>query len=134
MFQDYLWFLILNKRRFHQFSGIIKTHIVTILVNLHNTMSGRSRSPLSDAPVRILIRPTGFPQLCVKVPKLWTENFEHFLKVTGPHIFGFWLIFDVVSNGLVQIPKLKLFRFHRNKVWIAPLNWKWWVDGKRLRF
>ena len=41
-------------------------------------------------------------------------------KVTGPHIFDYRLIFDVDSDGLVQIPKFRLLRFHRNKVWIGP--------------
>ena len=42
------------------------------------------------------------------------------MKVTGPHDFDFWLIFDVDSDGQVQIPKFKLFRFYRNKVWNGP--------------
>ena len=128
MFQDNLWFLISKKRRFHQLSGIMKTHIITISVYLHNTIKRRSRGPLSDALVRILIRTTVFSQLCVKVSKLWTQNFEHFWKVTGPHIFSFWLIFDVDSDDLVQISKFKLFRIHRNKVWIGPL---WSERSKR---
>ena len=122
MFQDNLWFLISKKRRFHQLSGIMKTHIITISVYLHNTIKRRSRGPLSDALVRILIRTTVFSQLCVKVSKLWTQNFEYFWKVTGPHIFSFWLIFDVDSDDLVQISKFKLFRIHRNKVWIGPIR------------
>ena len=124
MFQDNLWFLILNKRRFDQFSEIMKTHIITISVYLHNTIKRRSRGPLSDALVRILIRTTVFSQLCVKVSKLWTQNFEYFWKVTGPHIFSFWLIFDVDSDDLVQISKFNFFRIHRNKVWIGPMPGK----------
>ena len=58
--QDNLWFLILNKCRFHQFSEIMETNIITILALLHNTILQRSRGLLSDAQVRILIRPTVF--------------------------------------------------------------------------
>ena len=41
------------KRLFHQISGIRKTHVIIILVYLHNTLLQTSRGPLSDAPVRI---------------------------------------------------------------------------------
>ena len=132
LLKEDLWFPIMKKRGFHQFSGIMKTTIINILVYLHNTILQRSRGLLSDAPVRILIRPTGFPQLCVKILQLWTENFEHFLKVTGPHIFGFRHIFDVDSDGPVQISKLKLLRFNRNKVWIGPIFTK--VQMKLFHF
>ena len=100
----------------------MNTHIITISAYLHNTIKRRSRGPLSDASVRILIRTTVFSQLCVKVSKLWTQNFEHFWKVTRPHIFSFGLIFDVDSDDLVQISKFKLFRIHRNKFWIQPFS------------
>ena len=105
LFQDNVWFLILNKRRFNQLSGIMKTHIITILVYLHNTFPLRSRGPLADAPVRILLWATVFPQSCVKSSKLWIQNFGNFFNVTGPHILNFWLIFDDDSDGLVLIPK-----------------------------
>ena len=41
------------------------------------------------------------------------RNFEFkILNIfTGSHIFGSWLIFEVDSDGQVQIPKFKLFRF-----------------------
>ena len=99
----------------------MKTHLITILVYPHNTLPPRSWGPLSDAPVKIKSRPTVFPQSCVKVSKLSIENFVHFLKVTGPHILGFWIVLDVDFDGLVRIPKFKLLRFFRNKVWIGPI-------------
>ena len=70
MFQDNLWFLNSDNRRFDRFSKIKKTPIIAILVYLHNTMRTRSRGPLSDAPVRFEIRKTVFPQKRVKVSKL----------------------------------------------------------------
>ena len=104
------------QRRFEQFTGIMKTHLITKLVYLDYTMLTRSWGPLSDVQVRILMQVTVFPQLRVKVSKIWIENFEKLLKVTGPHNFDIWLIFDVDSDGLVEIPKFKLFKFYRNKV------------------
>ena len=36
----------------------------------------------------------------------------------------FWVIFDVDSDGLVQIRKFKLLKFHRNPVRIGPMKLK----------
>ena len=63
-----------------------------------------------------------FRNIALKYRNFKFKIFEHFLKVTGSHIFDSWLIFDVDSDGQVQISKFKLFRFHRNKVWIGPLH------------
>ena len=70
MFQDNLWFLNSDNRRFDRFSRIIKTPIIAILVYLHNTMRTRSRGPLSDESVRFHIQETVFPPERVKVSKL----------------------------------------------------------------
>ena len=70
MFQDNLWFLNSDNRRFDRFSRIKKTPIIAILVYLHNTKRTRSRGPLSDAPVRFNIQETVFPRERVKVSKL----------------------------------------------------------------
>ena len=89
-----LWFLIWNKRRFDQLSEIMKTHIITILVYLHNTTLQTSRGPLSDALVRIQLRPIFFPQLCVKVSKLWLKILNIFWKSRD-------LIFSVSGSFLM---------------------------------
>ena len=39
--------------------------------------------------------------------------------------FSFLLIFDVDSDGAIEIPIFKLFRIPRNKVWIEPLLLFW---------
>ena len=70
MFQNNLWFLYSDKRRFDRFSRIMKTPIKTISVYLHNTKRYRSRHPLSHGPVRFQIKQTVSPQKRVKVSKL----------------------------------------------------------------
>ena len=115
-FQDYLWFLNFDKRRFDRYSRIKKTAIRAILVYLHNTMRTRSRGPLSDAPVRFNIQETVFPQKRVKVSKLSTQNFQRIRMSRDLMFSSFWLIFDVDSDGLVEIGIFKLFRIPWNKV------------------
>ena len=71
LFEDNLWFLIFDKRRFDRFSRIMKIPIIAISVYLHNTLPHRSRGPLSDGPVRFQIHQTVFPQKRVKVSKFF---------------------------------------------------------------
>ena len=86
----------------------MKTHIITILVYLHNTKRTRSRGALADAQVRFKIQKTVFPQKRVKVSKFQIEKSKKF-RVMEPHNFDFWIIFDADSNGLVRTPKFKIF-------------------------
>ena len=94
----------------------MKTHIITILVYLHNTKRTRSRGPLSDEPVRFQIRKTVFPQKRVKVSKLEIEKFQRIRKSRDLVFLSFLLMFDVDSDGAIEIPIFKLFRIPRNKV------------------
>jgi len=70
MFQDNLWFLNFDNRRFDRFSRIKKTLIIAILVYPHNTLPQRPEGSLSIEPVRFQIQQTVFPQKRVKVSKL----------------------------------------------------------------
>jgi len=67
----------------------MKTHIITILLNLHNTLPPRSRGILPDSPVRISIEITVFSQICVKVSKLSTGNLNKCFENHGTSFFGF---------------------------------------------
>jgi len=102
--------------RFDRFGRIKKTPFIAILVYLHNTKGTRSRGPLSDAPVRFEIRKTEFPQKRVKVLKLEIEKFQRIRKSRDLMFLSFWLIFDVDSDGAIEIRIFKLFRIPRNKV------------------
>ena len=94
----------------------MKTHIKILSVYLHNTKRTRSRGSLSDAPVRFEIRNTVFPQKRVKVSKLEIEKFQRIRKSRDLVFLSFLLIFDVDSDGAVEIPIFKLLRIPRSKV------------------
>ena len=96
----------MKKRRFDQFSGIMKTHIISILVYLHNMTRTRSRGPLSDAPVRFKFRKTVFPQKRVKVSKFQIEKFKIFRKSRD-------LTIPISESFLMQILMAK-FKFQNS--------------------
>ena len=50
---------------------------------------------------------------------------EFFIAYTiyNSHFEVIWSILGHMSDGIIQIPKFKLFRFNRKKVWIQPINY-----------
>ena len=93
LFENNLWFLIFDKRRFDRFSRIMKIPIIAISVYLHNTLPHRSRGPLSDGPVRFQIHQTVFPQKRVKVSKFQIEK----IKISESHGTSFFRVSDSFS-------------------------------------
>ena len=57
------------------------------------------------------------------VKSIFLQNLA-FMWVTwrDPMFFYFWLIFVGESDGVVEIQIFKIFRIHKNKVWIQPMH------------
>ena len=70
----------------------------------------------SDKPVQLRLSLTMFTLLCVKVLISWNRFFSEIRR--WPQFFRFQTDFYCESDDIVEIPKFKLFRIHRNKVWI----------------
>ena len=55
-------------------------------------------------------------------------DFSRNSSIRWPQFSDFWLIFYSESDDMVKIPKSKLFRIHKNKVWNQP-KWTYLCSG-----
>ena len=53
---------------------------------------------------------------------VWEFLWNIFSLIRWTQFFDFWLISYSESDEIVEIPKFKLFRIHRSKVWNQPLT------------